>query len=423
MTSRTISISIPSTTERHEPAPPHTVYLIQLRLPLRSFTIAKRYSDFVALDGALRAQTGGRPAPAPLPPKNPTSTWWGWWPRTSSINAALIEERRKALERYLQAINNQPDDDEDGPGPGLGSAWRRTPAWRAFLNLPSSVSGSSTSLSLSLAAGTSPAAMVAALADPGVWMDGHGDLKRQLREARLHLQARDQATTAPEQHERSAEAKRNLVRAGALIAALDAGLKTQAQAQAHLPPNDDGPRPRPPPDQPRAQALGEGELRRRRDLVGLARKEKDGLEALAAAVAAADSRKASLTGAGGSGSDVSASASAGPQRLALLNSGPEGRNGSRAHGRVLGAARPAPESEHTRQLDNDGLLQLQKQEMAVQDESLAQMARGIVRLKELGVAINEELGVQNDQLALMDEDVTRVDAKVRVAKKRAAKIS
>ncbi|OCL06799.1 hypothetical protein AOQ84DRAFT_296300, partial [Glonium stellatum] len=88
--------------------------------------------------------------------------------------------------------------------------------------------------------------------------------------------------------------------------------------------------------------------------------------------------------------------------------------------RVLGA--PAKETERTRELDNEGVLQLQKQVMAEQDEDLVDLAKVARRMREMGVQINEELVLQNQMLGLLDEDVDRVEGKMKVAKKRIDKI-
>ena len=89
-----------------------------------------------------------------------------------------------------------------------------------------------------------------------------------------------------------------------------------------------------------------------------------------------------------------------------------------AGGRVLGK-----ESGRTRALDNQGVLQLQQQMMEEQDEDVLVLARAVARQKELGQQIQEELVVQNEMLGLLDEDVTRVQGKMDVARKRIGKIS
>ena len=81
------------------------------------------------------------------------------------------------------------------------------------------------------------------------------------------------------------------------------------------------------------------------------------------------------------------------------------------------------ESDQTRALGNQGVVQLQKQMMQEQDEDVMVLARAVARQKELGEQIQEELVVQNEMLGMLDEDVTRVQGKMDVARKRIGKIS
>lgn len=148
-----------------------------------------------------------------------------------------------------------------------------------------------------------------------------------------------------------------------------------------------------------APKLGEGELRRRGDLLSSAKREKDGLENLLSAMAAKSAVDKTV-------------ADKSDKTTALL--GPS----KPASGRVLGK-----ESDKTRALDNQGVLQLQKQMMQEQDEDVMVLARAVARQKELGVQIQEELEVQNEMLGMLDEDVTRVQGKMDVARKRIGKIS
>ncbi|KAI9751529.1 MAG: emp24p/erv25p- protein [Chaenotheca gracillima] len=397
----TVEISIPNT-NTSSTAKPYTLYNISLRLPLRSFILAKRYSDFTTLHSTLTTQAGGVPPPAPLPSKS-------WFTRTTS-SPELTEERRKGLETYLKAIN------EDGD-----ARWRGTSAWRAFLNLPSGTSGQGAGARLQDRL-TSPGSGGAPITDPAIWLDCHRDVKTQLHDARLHLQRRDQADTLQGQHESSAAAKRCLVKAGGTIAALDQGLRLLGSnapgGKGHKEGGESA------WESSSSEKLGEGELRRRRDLVSTARKEKEGLETLAHSLA-------SKMGPGGisSGGGVSNAAASEQDKAALFGGAngsqqsldvKAGGSGSRG-GRVLGA--PLPETERTRELDNNGVLQLQKQLMEDQDLSVEQLTKGVRRLRELGVAINEELLVQSDLLKLADEDSERLGSKINVAKKRVGKIS
>ncbi len=171
-----------------------------------------------------------------------------------------------------------------------------------------------------------------------------------------------------------------------MIQTLDAGLETLSSASASA---WGGPK------------LGEGELRRRRDLLAGAKREKEGLENLLSAMVA----KSAVDRTVADKSDSSAAALLGPPPKP-------------ASGRVLGK-----ESDRTRALDNQGVVQLQKQMMREQDEDVTVLARAVARQKELGVQIQEELAVQNEMLGLLDEDVTRVQGKMDVARKRIGKIS
>jgi regulator of vacuolar morphogenesis len=88
---------------------------------------------------------------------------------------------------------------------------------------------------------------------------------------------------------------------------------------------------------------------------------------------------------------------------------------------VLGA--PAPETERTRVLDNEGVLQLQKDEMASQDEQVRALAAIIRRQKELGLAIQSEVDLHNEMLKTFDEDTGRVQAKTTLASGKIRKMA
>ncbi|KAK4696821.1 regulator of vacuolar morphogenesis, partial [Lecanoromycetidae sp. Uapishka_2] len=353
-----VEILIPNAQTSNTPKP-YTIYNITLRLPLRSYTQQKRYSDFTALHSALVFQVGAAP-PTSLPTKS-------WFTRTTS-SPELTEERRQGLEAYLTTINSIEDE-----------RWRNTSAWRAFLNLPSNNSSKS-SLSQGLHSAMNGGAPIT---DPVVWLDHHRDLKSQLHDARLNLTRRDQAPTAQAQHESSAQAKKCLVRAGTMIGSLDTGLQNLSSPRS-------------------SSHLGEGELRRRRDLLSSAKREKEGLENLLNAMAA----KATVDQA------VAATVA---DKSSLMN---VSKNKQPASGRVLGK-----ETEKTRALDNQGVLQLQKQLMQEQDEDVDILARAMARQKELAIQIQEELEVQDSMLEMLDEDVTRVQGKMDVARNRIGKLS
>ncbi len=365
-------ISIPRTS-LHTPtdgSKPYTLYNITLRLPLRSFVVQKRYSEFAALHTTL-VHLVNAPPPAPLPAKS-------WFKRTVS-STDLTETRREGLEKYLRAIAETPD-----------RRWRDTSAWRAFLNLPSSSTTNSAASSSGIRVeGRIPAiglrdANLAAASDPTTWMDLHREVKEALHQARISLARRDAANDNAARIEAGSAAKRALVKAGNLIATLNDGLRLLK----------DGGR------------VGEGELRRRRDLLSASRTEREGLEKLSASLAASGSSSARQ------GMPSSS------EHAALLGNGPS--SGPRAGGRVLGA--PLPETEQTRELDNEGVLQLQRNLMAEQDQEVEALAKMVRRQREMGLAIKEEVEGQTELLAGLDGDVNRVAGKIQVGKERARRL-
>ncbi|KAK5989872.1 Vacuolar morphogenesis-like-like protein [Cladobotryum mycophilum] len=346
-------IAIPSTSVSEEgSAKPYTLYNITLRLPLRSFVVQKRYTDFVDLHNNLVEQVGA-PPPFPLPGKH--------WLKSTVKSPELTKERQDGLEKYLRTVAESPD-----------RRWRDTSAWRVFLNLPSSSASNSTISAAGMVQNAS-----AAMADPGTWLDIHRELKQCLHEARQCLSKRDGAADSGNltaAAEAAAAAKRVLVKASGLVNTLGDGVRKMQEANR----------------------LGDGELRRRRDLISAAKMERDGLDKLAS----------SMPG------------SASPSGRTGLNQSLGGHKPAQG-GRVLGAV---SETAKTRELDNQGVLMLQKQEMHAQDAQIEQLAAIIRRQKEMGIQISEEVERQTELLDSLEADVDRVDGKVKVANRRIKKM-
>lgn len=370
-------ITIDSTTtvtdSKDSSSKPYTAYDIRIAHPFPRATtrVQKRYSDFCALNSALHSQTGAYP-PSTLPPKS----WLGGALGKLGIggtsqNPAQVEERRRALEAYLQAIEQAGD-----------TRWRESPAYLDFLGL-SAREGKVASF---------PGSQFGKdrVRDAADWLDKYESVKSSLQEARQWLTKREQAVAAQAQHEAGANAKRELVRGGTLISALVEGLDRLSGKST---------------DEWGGDKLGEGEVRRRRDMISAKRKERDDLETVLNSMA--------VKAAAASTSPTSSTAALAQTREGLFK-------GASSGGRVLGA--PAKETEKTRELDNDGVLQLQKQIIAEQDEDLVDLTKVVRRMREMGVQINEEVVLQNQMLGLLEEDVTRVDGKMKIAKKRIDKI-
>lgn len=374
-----LKLSIPTA---HDQTPEHgkayTEYTIKIEhaFPRAATSVKKRYSDFSALDASLRSAVGSAP-PAALPPKSWLGGFLGLGNTAASPEA--IEKRRAGMEEYLRAIESA----EDG-------RWRLSKAYREFLELddkdgkkvagfPGSQFGKDR------------------VRDSSDWLDKHAQLKSCLQDARKWLTAREQATASTAQHDAAAKAKSSLVRAGTLISALDEGLGRLSGSSS---------------DEWSGEKLGEGEIRRRRDMISGLRKERDGLESVLNSMAV----KAAISGSGSTSIPSTSSAAVTESQKAGLFKGaskPSGR-------RVLGA--PAQETDKTRELDNEGVLQLQKQIIQDQDEDLVDLTTVVRRMREMGVQINTEIVEQNALLGLLDEDVERVDGKIKIAKKRVDKI-
>ena len=359
-------VAIPTTSIVSNTSKPYTLYNISVRSPLRSLMVQKRFSEFVALNSAITSQTSSSP-PVPLPSKS----WFG----STVSSPALTESRRAALENYLMTINGHED-----------SRWRDSQAFRAFLQLPPASSSSKSSTAASSVRNHA----TNRITDPVIWLDTYRQVKSTLRDARQALTKRDQATTPQVQHEASTSAKKALVRSGTLIATLSASL-------------DD-----------LSRSLGEGEVLRRKNLVENARREKEGLDSLLSAMvqktaldASLEEKKQTPTSNGSSSVPLSFEPSA-HQALPRHTGG----------GRILGK-----ETDRTRTLGNQGVLQLQQQMMQEQDEDVNALASAVRRQKELGEQINRALIEDTEALKLLDEDVDRVQGKMDIAKKRIGKIS
>lgn len=357
------TLKIPSAEVTTDPqGKQYTAYHVTLQTPLRTQVLRKRYSEFTALDAALKS-TAGQAPPASLPPK-------AWpWQRTVN-NPELTEQRRKGLEAYLLAIEND-----------ANSVWRNSAPYRTFLGFSSTTNESRKRSVIEEEA-------LGAKTNPGMtssqWLDLHTELKGHIQSARLALAKRDQAQSVTLQHESSAQAKKWLVKAQTLIARLDQGLKGLAEGKNGQ------------------ERLGDGEIRRRKDMLSGARKERLALEGVL------NSPFATRSQAARSPSPEAASLKSAPGAFPT-----SGR-------RVLGG--PAKETERTRELDNAGVLQLQQQIMQEQDLDVSDLSAVVRRMKEMGVAINEELVDQGQLLDVLDQDVDRVDGKISIAKKKIRKI-
>lgn len=346
--------------ERPEPKR-HIVFRIEIQAHVRSWQMWRRYSEFVDLHTELTKSTGA-PPPSPLPPKHAFAML------RSSKNEALLEERRVGLEAYLRAIVSAKD-----------GKWLDTFAFRDFLGVPVGKQ----------AAPGEPNGVggVGGQFTSSTWLDEHMDLQARVRDVRADVNRRDAFSERGDvgaAHGTNVQAKKKLAgvlsRAGALAEGLDALA---------------------------LRGMSEGELQRRTDMVA---RLQDDCEKLAKMLTVA--RHASARGLGGS-------AAADSDRAALLGGASAGAGASsKPIARVFGVPQPPRETEKTRPLDNQGLVQLQQTEMEQQDTQLAQLTAILQRQKQLGVAINNELAQHMELLDGLTDDMDRVGGKLTAAKKQ-----
>ncbi|KAL1405965.1 hypothetical protein Q8F55_007647 [Vanrija albida] len=196
----------------HKPAR-HIAYTVQVSTPTRTWSVNRRYNDFVALDAELRSATG-KETPAPLPPKH-------WFARTMN-DEEKIRQRRVHLEIYLRTILTTKD-----------ARWRQAFGFADFLAVPAQSS-------------KAPDAFSAA-----TWLSEEGAVGAVLRTARAALLKRDALARMGDGaggRAASGDARKALREASARTEALDVALQGLT-------------------------GLGDGERARRADMVAALRAE------------------------------------------------------------------------------------------------------------------------------------------------------
>jgi regulator of vacuolar morphogenesis len=216
-------------------------------------------------------------------------------------------------------------------------------------------------------------------------LEVHKQTKILLQDARQHLSRRSTAPTIKDQHSASAAAKRCLVLAGTKVTTLQNGLNSSDYGRG---------------------SLGEGEIRRRRDLIRELNTEILGLERLSQALA---TQRTTLSVPNASDSPNNPLFTSQQQQTPV------------SIRRVFGA--PPPETERTKGLDNSEILQLQTTIMKEQDDQMDEFLKQVRRTRGIAEQIHEELDSQIELLGGLEEDIDRVDGKIKRASKRADKLS
>lgn len=90
-------------------------------------------------------------------------------------------------------------------------------------------------------------------------------------------------------------------------------------------------------------------------------------------------------------------------------------------GRGDGAA-VARETDRTAELDNGGIVQMQRHVMREQDAELAELEKTVVSTKHIALAVNEELGLHNRLLDELDEDVAGSASRLLTVQRRVREV-
>ncbi|KAG9284289.1 hypothetical protein G9A89_002099 [Geosiphon pyriformis] len=384
-----LSVKIRETTTRQQPKP-HIAYEVEVRAAVRTWVVWKRFSEFEDLNKKFLRLFPNHPPPVDMPAKHFFQSTLG--------NPVLVEERKRGLEEYLQAILNDRDD-----------RWRDTDEWREFLAIPTGRPLDASTMYTSES-----------------WLDEYNQVQSIARDIRSLLNRRETHFAKNEvqaSHNCSLQAKKSMSTLNARLSQLDTGLQGLAKGSGR-----DG------------LVMLEGELRRRMDMINDLKDERDTLTKLVLANRP-DIGKAStpasnidrnslfrqpirqrsspqLTRGSGLGMTVTYPSSN------LSGSFTSSTRPTVASRRVFGnTAAPMPvETEQTRGLDNDGLVKLQQQAMSDQDLHVEQFSALLHRQKHIGLAIGQELDIQNNMLDDLDNDVENMAGKLRYAQRKITNI-
>lgn len=395
MTNNIQSIFIKQTETRNDPKA-YTAYRIDIQAAVRQWHIWKRYSDFTKLHEQLSHTFPDNPLPAHLPHKR-------IFPPTFN-SSDKVEDRRQGLEDYLRTLLSCRDD-----------RWRKTDIWNDFLALPD-LQSNTTSSSPSRA--TSPTKANEPIVTFGSWLDEYDDLLTLSREIRSLINSRNAHTSQQEVSDamqREVKAKKGLMTLTARLSILESSLHNNNE-----------------------QFIADGEARRREDKLNSLKVERDVLVQLlnatrqdltksakkkpvTTAASASFIRKDNTNNYGDIGFD---------QQPAVKRAATTGHNNNKAGGgRAFGSAllkqqqqQKLQETEFTKGLDNQELLNYQSQVMKDQDLHIEQFSQLLGRQKELGVAINYELENQIDILESLDIQVDNTQTKLAFANKKLSKI-
>lgn len=348
------SVRIRGHEERSEPKK-HVVYRIEVQASVRAWTVWRRYSEFDDLYTELTKSTGSEP-PCPLPPKRSLSLL------QRKNDSKLLEERERGLEDFLRAVIGSKND-----------KWREDYAFKQFLGVPAGKQNG--------VEGGAPSEFTSAS-----WLDEHMDLQNRVRDIRADINKRDALSERGDimlSHNTNAQARKKLAGVLHRLGTLANGLTPLAMS-----------------------GLSEGEIQRRTDMITRLQDDCEKLSKMIVASRTSAARQFAVA----PSDDAAASSS---DRAALFSS-----SANKPFSRVFGVAPEPKETAQTRPLDNQGLVQLQQTQIDSQDALLSQLSAVLMRQRQLGLAINQEISEQIEMLDNLNEEVDHVGNKLSKAKKQ-----
>ncbi|KAJ3112753.1 2-hexaprenyl-6-methoxy-1,4-benzoquinone methyltransferase [Phlyctochytrium bullatum] len=369
------SIRIPRAEVRENPSR-HVVFQISVTGPVRAWTVYRRYSEFESLNASWLALFPHAPPPYPLPPKNIIS-FFGF---TTSSDPAKIDERRRGLEQYLMAVLEARDE-----------RWRKSKEWADFLGVPDSARRAT------FPGKTAPTAP-GVLDSPDAWMDEYRRLQALGREIRTIASARDRFSASGDIVSAQSSIIQGKKALSSLQAGIDALLEFLKQSERAFEKEKANPT-------RLSLSMTKGEIDRRRDLILNLQSEQERLATLFTHSFTNTSAYETRSTPSSPSAKASANANATTAKPAPATIG--SRSGRR-FGNIA-----AMETEVTRNLDNNGLLQLQKTTMVEQDESLEVLSKIVKRQHQIGLAIGQELDLQNQMLEELDQNVDKVSENLK----------
>ncbi|WWC66889.1 uncharacterized protein I206_100796 [Kwoniella pini CBS 10737] len=353
---------------------PHVVYVIQISTPIRTWTVKRRFSDFISLNIELKSTVGKDP-PGNLPPKQ-------WSLIKSLTDEQLIRERSLILEQYLILILNSKN-----------SIWRESFGFKDFLSIPSNlknlklvVEGEESEINFTIKS----------------WLIEFKNLENLLKKIRSILLKRDSFAlyqgNSIDSRKFSIESKKLLNEFKKRLEILEISLNNNFNF---------------------LKELSKGEKQRREELIYQLKIEYNNLIKISEIGVKVNNNNDSSS----KNSKILQNENSSSSSSTLTTTTTTKTNVGRIFGQKSLSTTPTPlETNETRPLDDENLIQLQNNKMNNQDEQLKELSNLLKKQKQIGQEINQEIQEQNDLLFEIENDIDKTNRKLGKAKRQLNKL-